>query len=95
MLVDNPTLSVAGTVTPNEIFHDRIFPNPASDRLDIDLQNAREFTITITTFAGKKVLEKKSYENHKIIDLSQLAPGIYFCEIKAENRTVHYRLIKK
>lgn len=56
-----------------------IYPNPAKDRLHIDLKK-REATATVFDLSGKKVLEQKIYRTG-ILNLAQLNSGTYLLNL--------------
>lgn len=65
-----------------------LFPNPASEVLNIDLTGvilAEKTTITIVDMMGRKVVEKnlsKSFENQVVqLSLDGLTAGVYFVQI--------------
>lgn len=63
----------------------KIFPNPTSTTLFIDLLNLnlRDFSFTISDFNGKTLLKK---QNEKVIDVSQLPNGVYLGTLQVEDQ---------
>ena len=61
----------------------RIYPNPASDFINIEALNLNESKINIqlVNVLGEKVLETLINENNKAIDVKNWAAGIYYCRI--------------
>jgi hypothetical protein len=81
------TTSISNTYTDirNNI---RIWPNPASDFINIDLgefQVKGSAIVTIIDITGRKTLEVP-YNEH--IDISSLGEGVFFLSIRINNRTV-------
>lgn len=64
-----------------------IFPNPATDRLNINVSTAVEY-LKIYNANGKLVLEMKQPGNRGI-DISQLSTGTYIAEVTLGKGTVH------
>lgn len=60
----------------------QIFPNPAQDRLNIQLNNPVKAIYSITDLSGRTVLQG-SLKTDKMLDISRLGPGIYFVRILA------------
>lgn len=67
-----------------------IFPNPASTMLYITA-NFTAQQLTIFDVNGKRVSEQKFVPQ---VDISQLATGIYFIEVKGENADVRKKVVK-
>src|SRR5690606_24285630 len=74
---------------PNEIVEPlaendfKIYPNPTNGLIVIEKNFNEATTIEVINLSGKLILNTdfKTNENQKIIDLSSLAPGIYFVKI--------------
>lgn len=75
-----------------------IIPNPASDKISIDINFASENTkIEIIDITGKTAithqLKNKSYTDY--IDISDLKKGLYFVKLNIDNHTIVKKLIVK
>ena len=68
--------------------HIRIFPNPASDYIYIDLDNSDEVFIKIYTEDGKNVLTKKDNKDLQI-DISDLPSGNYIILIQKQGEDIY------
>ncbi len=74
----------------------RLFPNPADDKFTVLLENASGgFEIRIFNTLGQSVYNDTALLNKKEIDISDLKNGVYFVEIKNQNKTYTKRIIKK
>ncbi|NDI98388.1 S8 family serine peptidase [Flavobacterium sp. LaA7.5] len=74
----------------------RLFPNPADEKLTISLENSNGgFEIKIFNTLGQIVYGDTSLLNKKEIDIADLKSGIYFVEIKNQNKVYTKRIIKK
>ncbi len=62
----------------------KIFPNPTSNILNIEMQNTSNFTTTIFDLAGKKI---QTLENQKSIDVSGLVNGLYLLRVESNGLT--------
>jgi len=58
-------------------FNFEIFPNPASDYIEIKLDNISDFQINLFDLTGQKVLER---QNENVIQLGNMPKGIYKLE---------------
>jgi bilirubin oxidase len=70
----------------------RLFPNPASDRLKIDLLTAKNFEVSISDISGKVVA---MYTNQKEIPVSTLAAGLYFIRVSDERGTIVEKFVRE
>ncbi len=70
-----------------------IYPNPATNLVNVSTQNAK--TITIMNSIGQVVFV--SNVNHSVhsIDVSEFATGVYFVEIKNETEKITKKLVIK
>src|SRR5690606_12391946 len=87
---DDPVLS--------EIRDILIYPNPASNRLNLSVPNnlTKDFTWNLVDQRGVTVLSgdvSKRFDQPQTIDISGVANGIYFMQIRSANRTLIYRKI--
>jgi uncharacterized repeat protein (TIGR02543 family) len=77
----------------------RVYPNPTSGQLIIEMSDMRYETcdITIYDIYGRQyqVSNLKSQISNHQIDISHLASGIYYIRIQTENGTVTRKVVKK
>ncbi|MCB0805997.1 MAG: T9SS type A sorting domain-containing protein [Bacteroidales bacterium] len=74
-----------------------IYPNPASDKIHINLLNqiSGSFEISLVNNQGSEVLNQSFDENNAVLDISQLPNGVYFLKvIDGENSKVK-KVVKK
>ncbi|WP_111683919.1 endonuclease [Winogradskyella tangerina] len=71
----------------------RIYPNPAKDILNIDLQNNVDTTIEIYDILGKRIL-KRQINSEKRLNIQDLKSGIYILKITQGEASTTKRLIK-
>jgi hypothetical protein len=94
--LDNVYLYVAGTanVDNNELLGLSMYPNPASDRLNISaketIQNADIFNVL-----GKKVMSLDINKNSESIDVSNLTSGIYLVKYNVNGTTGTAKFVKQ
>ena len=55
----------------------RIYPNPASDQVIIDIDKIEEYNIRLITMDGRMV---KSWDGERILNIGDFSPGIYLLE---------------
>ncbi|MBC8182440.1 T9SS type A sorting domain-containing protein [candidate division KSB1 bacterium] len=60
----------------------KIFPNPTSKELFIEMQNRKDVNISIFNSFGQSVFTSRVQSENGPIDISRLRSGIYFVEIK-------------
>lgn len=72
----------------------RLFPNPASETLTIQLKNLDSSNLEIVDVLGKTVFASEITQTQNI-NVSALAPGIYFAKISAQGKNEVLRFVKK
>lgn len=86
------------TTETNKINLVKIFPNPTSDNINIQIDNQfpKEFSINLTDMSGKLVFDK-TYNNQKevVIDVKNLSKGTYLVNIKGQNQDYSQKIIVK
>lgn len=68
----NPSASIAEEIKMDKVL---VFPNPASELLNIQLSNEQE--ITLVDISGSTLMQSEQQLNHQI-DISALSKGVYF-----------------
>ena len=89
----NPIEFYTGMNKVNEISEIKVYPNPASDYLHIDIESGN-ITIEeaiIYNHLGQKVLEDVPVNN--TVDVSKLKPGIYFIEVETNESRIRQKLM--
>ncbi len=75
-----------------------IHPNPATSNLSIQLINplTNSFCLTISDITGREIYTQffKATQQPRDIDISSLAKGMYFIEIKTQNSQIIKKFIK-
>lgn len=72
-----------------------IYPNPASNIINIKLGELKKVaTISIFSIQGKELI-RKEYTGNSQIDINHLSPGLYFLRIINGNQIISQRFIKK
>ncbi len=79
----------------------RVYPNPASDKITVEFENERtgNVMISIIDVNGRRVVYE-SVSKHSVnlkheIDLSSLAPGFYFIEVRDDRQRLMERVFIK
>lgn len=75
----------------------KVFPNPSTDKLFIELENAyQELEFTIYTLDGKKVKTEKVENSRKsTLNVSSLLNGIYILKINADGAEKVLKFVKE
>ncbi|MBR5028301.1 MAG: T9SS type A sorting domain-containing protein, partial [Bacteroidales bacterium] len=74
----------------------RIYPNPAADKVTIDLQNTAATEICVMDIYGKTVVRKAVNGQSETIDLADLANGMYFVQIRNNSKVkATQKLVKR
>lgn len=86
------TLGTA-SVNENEISA-LVYPNPASDVLNIEL-NEVATNVTIVSLDGKVVVSETVNSNNVSVDVANLVPGTYVYAVETANGSVRNTFVKK
>lgn len=76
-----------------------VYPNPATDRLNISFDSKDEFGVIVymTDILGKQLLYDDYFANQGVnkltYDLKSFEPGIYFLSLIGEKATLNYKVI--
>ena len=82
-----------------KVFQFSVYPNPVKDKftININLETACEYTISISNMMGKTIFTKLQSgiagENQLDIQTPNMADGIYICHIKTPNNTGTNRIV--
>ncbi len=73
----------------------RIYPNPASGFLNIEVHETRAFRVVIYNLLGQQMVSKafENTNNYFSIDLSNLKNGIYFCSLIFDGKVVTRKVV--
>ena len=82
-LLANDTLLALKTnnikpVSPVKVF---VYPNPASDKLCINLSKKAEYKARFLNIAGQTILNLETFSDNATIDLSKVPAGLYIVEV--------------
>jgi hypothetical protein len=78
----------------------KVYPNPANQTLTIDLNSAEKpagATVLIMDLLGNQVMQSKPDFSQGTVSLniSALAPGIYFAKVMTDNSSTVAKFIKQ
>lgn len=77
----------------NKTLEINLFPNPASNFLNIVSSENKNLNINIYNLLGKNVYSKKSVNPISTIDVSELPSGMYIVNVVSENSQISKRII--
>ena len=89
---DITTLSINDCPPEKMLQSLRIYPNPASDFINIEMLNTnlKDYSFNITDLSGKVLIQS---ENSKRIDISKLSSGIYFATMIVEDQKLTKKIV--
>ena len=89
---DITTLSINDCPPEKMLQSLRIYPNPASDFINIEMLNTnlKDYSFNITDLSGKVLIQS---ENSKRIDISKLSSGIYFGTMTVEDQKLTKKIV--
>lgn len=77
-----------------EIIISAVYPNPTTDIIQIEFENASHRTLELFDQNGKLVLNTACSESNTSLDLSSLAKGSYMLSVQRDEKTQTIKLIK-
>jgi len=92
--IDDLEDSNLGGSTSNTIKSIKLYPNPSSDFLNLVCEDCKNESMVVVNMQGQTVMNFYMRDKQKRIDVSQLAPGMYYLST-LKNRTRNYLLVKK
>lgn len=73
-----------------------IYPNPASDQLNIEVSNSSpSYEIEIFDVLGHKIIKQKLIEQHTRLNIENLAKGFYLIKININSSSLFYKFLKQ
>lgn len=87
---------ISGLKETSSKFDFKVFPNPAKDKLNVEFEHISDTDkLTITNVLGQELFKVIKPSLKQEIDISWLAPGIYF--LRAENKYKQgvYKIVKE
>ena len=94
-VTENVVLSSSSGIIVSNSGNIKIYPVPADRIITIDVENSDfdNYEIEFINISGKTVKKIISYQNKSIIDISDIAKGIYFCKIKINEEVKFVKFI--
>ena len=91
--IDYATLSTNDEIIDNKKIRGlKLYPNPVSNKLTLEIKDRNINLITIYDYLGRKLKVIKNIENYKSVNVSNLPNGIYLFQTNTKEQ---YRIIKK
>ncbi|HPB24628.1 MAG TPA: C25 family cysteine peptidase [Bacteroidales bacterium] len=91
--VQQLTVVITG-VEENELSKIEVFPNPAKDIININLNGVKIDKIILTDILGKEIYTISNIGDKPEMDLSALKDGVYFLRFYSDGKTLTTRLNK-
>lgn len=73
----------------------RVYPNPASEYLYIELEEPRHVAYKLRSLNGQIVQQGGLQTDQNTLSINQLVPGMYWLEIESLGRTAVYKFMKR
>ena len=71
-----------------------IYPNPASDLINIQTSETEKYTLLISSVNGQLIMERKIVGRTLQLDLSPVKEGVYFITIRSKDHVTTRKIIK-
>jgi hypothetical protein len=72
-----------------------VYPNPATNSISVDLQNGAPHQISIFNSFGQKLVEENSEQEKTMIQLANMAAGVYYIEVFQGNKVFRQKIVKQ
>jgi hypothetical protein len=72
----------------------KVYPNPSSNLVNIDLEISAKYAITLFNSAGKCIRKEELYGNSLQVDIADLTPSIYWAHISSKQFNYRFKIIK-
>ena len=71
-----------------------VYPNPTHGKFNITLPSNIKANVSVVDAEGKVILEKNNLSNGALMNLGNVAPGVYLVNISSENEVQTIRIVK-
>ena len=71
-----------------------VYPNPATDELNITTSQLQYNELTITNSMGQTFVEQAVNSTHTAVNISKLAPGLYFITLSGDGGSETHKFVK-
>ena len=90
------TLSVTLGIPENKLLSFEMYPNPVSDKLNIQLPTGTEKAeVDVFDYTGRLILSKTISSNNTAIDVQKISKGIYVIRVATNSKIGVQRFLKK
>jgi PKD repeat protein len=96
LYIDNINVGeLATSITENDkALEFSVYPNPAKNRLEIELNVSSENTVfTLINMLGKEVLKSEFMSNNQTIDLRDISTGVYIVRLEQNNAVSEKKVV--
>ncbi len=87
--------SCTGVLALNQDLNFKIFPNPSSGKFTLQLANYSNSQVSIYNVNGDLVYKQNIDQAISLIDISQLAKGIYLLQIKQADKVLQQKIVRE
>ena len=91
----NCYVNIVLSVDKLKLFDFKIYPNPFTDRIQIENIGLQQYELTIVNSIGQTIKRTQVNGDTQIIDLTELQVGIYFLRIENKLNARTMKIIKK
>jgi len=92
-IVVDPCTGIKQSMVKNSGF--KVFPNPTSGDLTIELDNGLNKTIEISDVTGRLVLSNTSSKDKVNVNINHLANGVYYVKVLSNNAVEVIKIVKQ
>ncbi|MDG1841409.1 MAG: T9SS type A sorting domain-containing protein [Crocinitomicaceae bacterium] len=83
------------SISTNEEIDIQVFPNPASERITIKIEDAQQWNLTIVDANRKEInIQEVNSNQQKEVNISDLPKGLYYIILTKENQKITNSVVK-
>ncbi|MDO9512101.1 MAG: T9SS type A sorting domain-containing protein [Bacteroidales bacterium] len=88
-------VNIVLSVEKLELYDFKIYPNPFTDRIQIENTGLQPYELTILNSLGQTIKQMQLNNDHQALELTELKAGIYFIRINNRVKVMTIKIIKK
>ena len=95
LFIDNVTvIGTPSSITEKEMLQYSVYPNPTTETLNIIPVNSQlPYSAKLFDISGKLVIEKRTLANHAVLDIKDIAKGVYLLELTQNNEKYTQKIV--
>ncbi len=89
------TVSTSSNLNIDEVDFLKIYPNPSSDFVTIEIKENRQFDLILKSLDGKVIYNFNAVKENYQLDMNALSNGMYLLELRGDEDVIIARIVKQ